>query len=90
MNGHFAANNPAALGAHAAASDASAAAIEVLPTPPLPVKKRKRGAWSRNFIGTPGARSWREPIPYQASHTIIRVSTGAPRATLAMRLTSPV
>ncbi len=30
---------------------AVAQAIEVLPTPPLPVKNRKRGARSRNFIG---------------------------------------
>ena len=30
---------------------AVAQAMEVLPTPPLPVKKRKRGGWSRNFMG---------------------------------------
>ena len=29
---------------------AVAQAIEVLPTPPLPVKKRKRGGWSRKFM----------------------------------------
>ena len=32
---------------------AVAQAIEVLPTPPLPVKKRKRGALSRNFMAFP-------------------------------------
>jgi hypothetical protein len=29
-----------------------AQATEVFPTPPLPVKNRNRGGFSRNFIGT--------------------------------------
>jgi hypothetical protein len=29
---------------------AVAQAIEVLPTPPLPVKNKKRGGWSINFM----------------------------------------
>src|SRR5665811_2165233 len=32
---------------------AAAQAMEVLPTPPLPVKKRNRGASSRNFMSAP-------------------------------------
>src|SRR5450631_2226507 len=36
-----------------ASVSAAAHAIEVLPTPPSPVKKRNRGALSRNFISPP-------------------------------------
>src|SRR5664280_2958774 len=36
-----------------ASVSAAAHAIEVLPTPPLPVKRRNRGALSRNFMSAP-------------------------------------
>src|ERR1039458_1065241 len=38
-----------------ASVSAAAHAMEVLPTPPLPVKKRNRGALSRNFMSPPSS-----------------------------------
>ena len=48
---------------------AVAHATEVLPTPPLPVKKRKRGGWSRKFItAISSSRSRRSSRPPTRLH----------------------
>jgi hypothetical protein len=49
---------------------AVAHATEVLPTPPLPVKNRKRGGLSRNFITrSPVSNIPSRRMPHQASRS---------------------
>src|ERR1035438_1698975 len=60
-----------------ASVSAAAHAIEVLPTPPLPVKKRNRGALSRNFMSAPSSASTGGLGAGGAGATAIYFGTGA-------------